>query len=135
MSSKIKWKNQFKIIDTASKFHNTVREIFATDPFFKNLSCYQELNVRDLVPECQDHNLHYDWYIQELNTIVELHGKQHYEMTNFGNISYNQAVSNFLSSKTRDSIKKWLAIEAGYKFVEISYKEKITAERLKTLIL
>lgn len=131
-----KWKTQYKKIDNASKFHEELREIFATHSFFKLLHCYQEVNVKDLIPNYEYGNHHYDWYIEELNLIIELHGKQHYMMTNFGNIGYDTAVKNFQDSKKRDSKKKKAAKENNFLFLEIDYKQynKLNAEEIITKI-
>lgn len=135
MPSKNRWRNQFKLLPSQSDFHNKVREILATDSFFKKLKCYQEVPVKDL---CEDYpyNHYYDWYIQELGFIIELHGEQHYKLTNRGNIAYEEAARNFRDLQYRDSIKKQAAISNGFVFIEIPYKEykKLTAQRFKTLI-
>lgn len=135
--SKTKWKNQYKEIPTASKFHNKVREIFATDNYFKLFKCYQELNVQELIPTYSYNNHHYDWYIEELNLILELHGRQHYVATNFGKKGYDEVIQDFNNSKKRDSLKKMAAIKHGFSYKEISYKyyPKLDAKLLKTIIL
>lgn len=127
-----KWKTQYKKIDNASKFHEELREIFTSHSFFKLLHCYQEVNVKDLIPEYEYTNHHYDWFIQELNLIIELHGKQHYSMANFGNSSYDTAVKNFQDIQKRDSTKKRAAKENNFLFLEISYKSynKLNAEEI-----
>ena len=119
---KSRWKNQYAVIESASKFHNKVREILATDSYFKRLRCFQEVPVIDLIPDYYASNQHYDWYIEELETIIELHGMQHYQCVNYGNIGYELAQKNFYNIQQRDIDKKEYAIEAGYKFVEIPYK-------------
>lgn len=68
--------------------------------------------------------------------IIELHGIQHYKAQGFGNIGYEEKMKNFISQKNRDSSKKESAIAAGFKYIEISYKEenKLDAEYFKKLI-
>ena len=136
MGTKYKWMNQFVKLESASKFHNKVREIFATDPVFANFSCYQEINVCDLVEGYYVGNHHYDWYIEELNTVVELHGQQHYKVTNWGDKTVEEAERAFYRMKNRDSMKKAAAERAGYNYIEISYKEykNLDSERLRELI-
>lgn len=135
--SRVHWRNQYKLIDSASKFHNRVRNIFCTDPFFNSLSCYQELAVVDLVPDYLFTSHHFDWYIDEIDTIVELHGAQHYHMSNFGNLGYDQALSNFKKGQQRDSQKKHAALDAGYNYIAIHHKyyPKLDGKLLKRLIL
>jgi len=134
--SKYKWRNQFKTIDSSSKFHQIVQAIFTQDKYFRQLNCYQEVNVKDLITNYPYHNHHFDWYIEELNTILELHGEQHYSMVNYGNVAYDIAVENHRKIKNRDRIKMYTALEAGYEYRAISYKDKkkISPEFLKELI-
>ena len=131
-----KWRTQYQKIESASKFHNRVREIFATDRFFRNLACYQEVNVQDLIHSYPFRSHHFDWYIDELQTVVELHGDQHYKVVNYGNIGIEEAQRNHIRIKDRDNTKKLAATEAGYDYVAIPYKEykKLNAQRLKHLI-
>lgn len=135
MPSSKSWKTQYTYIPNASKFHNKVKDIFCTDSLFKNLTCYQEVPVSELV-EYDNNQQRYDWYIEEINTVIELHGAQHYKLVNYGNIGYDDAMINFKNMQKRDSRKKYAAIEAGYKYVEISYKHysKLDAALLKKLI-
>ena len=74
------WKNQFYHYESASKFHNSVRQIFITDAFFKQLQCFQEVPVKDLVPAYSSPYDAIDWYIDEYNIVIELHGVQHYKI-------------------------------------------------------
>lgn len=135
--SKTKWKNQYKEIPGASKFHNKVKEILSTDSYFKLFKCYQEVNVLDLIPTYNYNNHHYDWYIEELNMIIELHGRQHYVATNFGNKGYDDAIDDFNKIRQRDSTKKLAAIKHGLLYKEISYKHypKLDAKLLKSILL
>lgn len=132
---KSNWTNQFKKIHS-SKFHEKIREIFVNDPFFKNLSCYQEVQVSSLVPSYSS-NMHcVDWYVEELGLIIELHGEQHYKPTNYGNASFDETKKNFNNIKYRDNLKKTALLEAGYEYIEIPYKfyKKIDSEFLKKII-
>lgn len=135
MAIKSRWSNQYKQLGNQSKFHEKVRHILCQDPILRGFKGYQEVPVRDLCPDYP--NTHFfDWYIDELNTVVELHGAQHYKVVNFGNVSYEKAHKDFADIQKRDSQKKAAALAAGYKYVEISYKEysKLTAARLKQLL-
>ena len=136
MAIKSRWTNQFKTLEHNSNLHNNVRNIFATDSFFNGLSCYQEVPVIDLCPDYHSAAHRFDWYIEELNLIIELHGRQHYEVVTFGKTSYEEAQADFKSGQLRDRLKKQAAEEAGYDYVEISYKDcvKLDAHKLKNLI-
>lgn len=132
----LKCKSQFKKIPNNSKFHEELRVIFSTDSYFKLLHCYQEVNVNELIPEYPYKNHHYDWYIQELNTVIELHGRQHYQRTDFGSAGYDASLVNFKDMQKRDASKKEAAIENDIKYIEISYKlaNKLTAKLVKELL-
>jgi hypothetical protein len=138
LTSRSIWKNQYFHYENASNFHNKVREIFITDKFFKQLNCFQEVPVKDLAPSYPNRYDAVDWYIDELSVILELHGKQHYQMQSFGSKdSYANQVKAFNNIKFRDNRKKTFLLNANYTYIEISYKDKnkLTAEYLKNLIL
>ena len=92
--------------------------------------------VSALVPSYRSNRQCVDWYIDELGTVLELHGKQHYEMANFGNIAYEKAKKNFHNIQYRDNSKKQALLEEGIEYREISYKlkSKLNAELLKQII-
>lgn len=137
MQKKVKLIDKYKKIQSSSKFHEAVRKILIEDPFFKNLKCYQEVPVTYLVENYSYSNHHFDWYIEELRTVVELHGKQHYVRSNFGNKPYLESLKDFNNIKYRDNLKKTALENAGYEYREISYKlsNKLTPELLKEIIL
>ena len=133
--AKTHWRDQYKFLKYQSKFHERIRQLFITSLPFKNFRCYQELQLKDLVPDC-NRNYEIDWYIQELNTILELHGKQHYEATNFGNIDYHTNERNFYRSRERDNDKMNIALDAGFFYAILPYnlEKNITAASLMKLI-
>lgn len=126
--SKTKWRDQFVFLEYQSNFHESLRQIFITEEPFKYFKCYQEIQVKDLIPS-YPYNHEYDWYIKELNLIIELHGLQHYKYTNFGS-SFEQAKSQWLKGKERDSFKKEAAIDAGYSYIEIPYNAQLSKQYL-----
>ena len=130
------WLDQYHLYPNASKFHNTVRGFFIIDSYFKNLKCYQEVPVKGLVPDYPNNYDAVDWFVDELNTVIELHGKQHYEKVMFGKKSFYESEQDFKKIQFRDNRKKTFLIEAGYNFVEISYKEakNLTPEYIKNKI-
>ena len=131
------WKNQYHHYEHASNFHNTIRGIFTTDEFFSQLQCYQEVPVKDLVPNYNNFYDSIDWYIDAYNTIIELHGVQHYKMQSFGSKdSYWNQQKSFYNIKYRDNRKKTALLNADYSYVEFSYKEikSITPEYVKNKI-
>ena len=130
------WVDQFYLYPNASKFHNAVRQIFCCDKYFKSLKCYQEVPVKSLVKDYPNNYDSIDWFVDELNTIIELHGKQHYEQVIFGHKPYLEAKKDFHNIQYRDNRKKQFLITAGYNYLEISYKEAkvLSAEYIKTKI-
>lgn len=137
MQKKIKLIDKYKKIESSSNFHEKIRGILIEDSFFKNLKCYQEVPVKHLVPSYPFSNHHFDWYIEELRTVVELHGKQHYTRSNFGNKPYLESVKDFNNIKYRDNLKKTAVLDNDFEYREISYKleKKLDATLLKNIIL
>jgi hypothetical protein len=138
LTSRSTWKNQYFHYESASSFHNKLRNIFTTDKFFKQLNCFQEVPVKDLAPSYPNRRDSVDWYIDELSVIIELHGKQHYDMQSFGSTdSYINQVKAFNNIKFRDNRKKTFLLDADYTYIEISYKDikKLDSNYLKNLIL
>ena len=137
LTNRSKWKNQFYLYENASKFHNKIREIFITDSMFRDVQCYQEVPVKDLVPNYPNRKDAVDWFVDSYNLIIELHGKQHYNFQSFGSKdSYvNQKIA-FNNIKFRDNRKKTMLLNSGFSYLEINYKElaKIDSEYLKNKI-
>jgi len=78
-----------------------------------------------------------DWYIDELGMILELHGKQHYQITNYGNAPYEKVTKDFYNMRYRDNAKKQALLEAGFEYREINYRlePKLNAKLLKDILL
>lgn len=119
--SKVHWVNQYVTLSNQSNFHEQIRKLFCTSSYFSKMKCYQEINVRDLVEDYDYHSHHYDWYIEELSTVLELHGKQHYEPTAFGRQSYHDTQVSFNTTKFRDNEKYLAAKKAGLYYVVLPY--------------
>ena len=119
-----RWKTKFYDIEGASKFHKSIQTILIEDEYFKSMNCYQEVPVEDLAPGFPYKGYHYDWYIQPLNCIIELHGQQHYKVTRFGNYSMDTAIRNFEEGTQRDTDKEYAALENNYTYIVISYIEQ-----------
>ena len=135
MPIRSRWTDQFKALGNQSKFHEKVREILRTDRLLSQFKCYQEVPVKDLC-EGYPSNHFFDWFIEELDTVIELHGQQHYKVVNRGNVSYEQAQKDFQGIQARDKQKKAAALAADFKYVEVSYKEysKLDAARFRQLL-
>lgn len=119
----MQWHSQFDSLPNQSDFHNIVRDIFRSG-WFKTISCFQEVPVCEIVLDYENRLHRFDWWIPTLNTVVELHGTQHYRPTAFGSMSANQKQRNFKDSQQRDQMKKEAAEDNGIKYVAIDYKMK-----------
>ena len=120
---------------SASKFHKTVGNLLFSIPSLKGLRIYQEYPVKQINPAYKNFRARYDWAILELKTVIECHGKQHFEPVRFGGISEEEAKEKFKQQKYMDAIKEEAAINAGWKYVVVPYNMKITKESLLDLIL
>lgn len=67
--------------------------------------------------------LHYDFYIQSKNILIEYQGEQHFKPKTFGGISKKQALANFKLQQKHDQMKRDYAKKHGYKLVTIEWKE------------
>jgi len=134
--SRVKWKTQFETIDSNSDFHNKVRDILSEEIPFRFMNCFQEVPVFELCPDYPFRSHRFDWFIEDTGHVIELHGAQHYKFTNRGNVGYDQAFRAFKSGQARDMLKKTAALDAGFEYIEISYKhvKKLDLELLKKLI-
>lgn len=132
----MRWTNQYKQLPEQSAFHEAFRQLLITDHRFKHLRCYQEVNVQDLVEGYPHSNHHFDWYIYEWNTVIELHGEQHYKATSFGKQTYEDKQIGFHRMQYRDNLKATSAQEVGINYIAIPYKlkKKLSYELLEDLI-
>lgn len=132
-----RYRDQYSPVPAASMFHEAVREIFCSSDFFRDMSCFQEVPVHEIFPDYPDKLQRYDWYIKELKCVIELHGNQHYNFTNRGNIAFETADKIFFDQQSRDLGKKVIAEENGITYIEIPYKyfKKLTPEFLKNYII
>jgi len=106
----------------ASSLHMVIGNILRTSPLFCHWNSFQEYPVNKIHPNSNG-RWHYDWVIPSLKIVIEAHGKQHYEVCAFDGDN-DKAVENFHAQKRRDKLKKEAAELAGWKYIEISYKEQ-----------
>jgi len=77
---------------------------------FKQEFCFQNLKVKNY--------LRFDFYLKDLNTIIEYDGIQHFEpVEKFGGLTYLNKV------KENDEIKNRFCLENNIKLIRISYKK------------
>lgn len=80
-----------------------------------NISYKREYRIPD-----QDYKFRYDFYLPEHNLLIEFHGIQHYEpVERFG------GEEGFKDNKFRDMVKKELANQLKYLFLEFNYKQLV----------
>lgn len=108
----------------ASSLHKEMGECLRNSSLFKAYRVYQEYPVTLIAHSFPNRKCHYDWVIPDLYLVIELQGRQHFEATSFGGPSEDGGVSNLQGIRTRDKLKKQAAIEAGWTYIEFSYKDR-----------
>ena len=78
--------------------------------------------------------LFYDNELPEQKIIIEVHGQQHYELINFSQWLSNRTPEEWLKDlQVRDEYKKNFAINNGYKYLALSYKQILSGEYKKII--
>lgn len=77
-----------------------------------NIKFEQQKTFPDLVYK---RNLKFDFYLPDYNTVIEFHGRQHYEP-----VEYFGGEEGFKETKFRDKIKKQYCKDSGITYVEIT---------------
>lgn len=104
-------------LENQSKLHCAVREILKEIfPFNEILEEVELVGTKRRSTK----NLTADFFIPIRNLIVEAHGEQHYEYSNF---FYGKRF-NFHKAQTRDQLKKQWCEQNNITIVELSYKDK-----------
>ena len=90
---------------------------------------------KSVYDECdgQFHKREYDFYIPSVNTIVEMHGSQHYRNT-FSWEFCNEQVDDSENRRRIDTVKQQLAESHGYNYIIIDCRDS-TKEYIKRNIL
>lgn len=65
----------------------------------------------------------FDFYIPQLNIIIEYNGPQHYGPIKFGSMSIKEAQSAFEDRQIRDAAKRQYCKEKNFNFIEIDGRE------------
>ena len=116
---------QYQYRQSASNLHQKVGNILRTSNLFKTKRIYQEYPCHLINSSISNNRLRYDWVVLDLHLIIECHGLQHYQQTDFsGKLTEEQTKNQFNKLQNRDSLKKIKAIEAGYTYIEIPYSDK-----------
>lgn len=72
----------------------------------------------------QNNKFRYDFYVPELNLLIEYHGQQHYTPVDFFG-----GEEGLKATKIRDAMKKTLAKIYGYKLIEVNYTQFLNLSR------
>ena len=101
---------------------------YITDKYGYNMLHEHNCNIVPINPKT-NFPLPFDNEIVELKLIIEVHGKQHYEITGFTQLTakhYNTTPEYELKyQKWKDKYKKEYALKNGYYFLEIPYWTEI----------
>jgi hypothetical protein len=69
-------------------------------------------------------HLRYDFYLTELNALIEYHGEQHYRPVNFGGKKHQgEEINKFKETKRNDNIKTNFALSSNIPLLIISHEE------------
>jgi very-short-patch-repair endonuclease len=102
--------------NSESKGERKVREFLESN----NIKYSQEVKLFD--------NYRFDFYLEDLNTVIEYDGKQHFEP-----VEYFGGLEGFLKTQERDKIKTEYCLENNIRIIRIGYFEDVE-EILKGLI-
>jgi very-short-patch-repair endonuclease/uncharacterized protein YbbK (DUF523 family) len=102
--------------NSESKGERKVREFLEEN----NIKYSQEVKLFD--------NYRFDFYLEDLNTVIEYDGKQHFEP-----VEYFGGLEGFLKTQERDKIKTEYCLENNIRIIRIAYFEEVE-EILKPLI-
>jgi hypothetical protein len=77
--------------------------------------------------------LHADWVVLDMRLIVEFHGEHHYGAVIYGDDA-RKAQSAYQARQHLDLIKRRIAREAQFTYVEWPYSKKLNEEELRAVI-
>lgn len=120
---------QYEYRKSSSKLHKQVGDILRNS-LFKHNKIYQEYPVNKINPSFPSGREKFDWYIKDLNLIIEVHGEQHYRPVCFGGISAEEAEINFKRQQFRDMLKRDAAEAVGATYIIVKFDEKINEDLL-----
>jgi very-short-patch-repair endonuclease len=126
---------QYRYRSNASLLHKAVGDCLRTDKPFGEFEFYQEYPVNKVNKNYPSGSHKFDWVCTTLGIVIECHGKQHYEVVDFGFDKIEDAIEAFKNNKKRDEAKKLAALDANYVYIEIPYtlQKKINAHELRKL--
>ena len=108
--------------ETASSLHKHIGEVLRNSPLFCHHKIYQEYPV-DMIDPKVSGRYKFDWVVLDLMLVIEVHGEQHYQPVDFGGQGADVAEASYQEIKYRDRIKKGVALDAGFSYIEVPYHE------------
>jgi len=112
-----------ELAKNASKLHKHIGELLQSIGVFENFEIRQEYSVKKVNPEFTSGREKFDWVILGAEIVIECHGEHHYQPVQFGGISKEEAKRKLVEQRERDENKRRAAVEAGWTYVVVSYKE------------
>jgi len=112
-----------------------VGEFLRNSEYFKHYKIYQEYPVNKVNPKFLSGRHKFDWYVKDLNLVIEVHGQQHFSPICFGGISEEEADRNLARQIVKDAMKEDAALNANATYIVIRYDEEINDEILLQKIL
>lgn len=109
---------------SASKLHKAVGDVLKSSPLFRNYNVYQEYPVSRVNSNYTRNSEHFDWVISDIKLVIECHGKQHFEVSDFSGKEEDGGLSKFRAQRIRDTKKRLAATEAGYTYIVVKYDDK-----------
>jgi hypothetical protein len=112
---------QYAYRNNTSKLHKKVGDLLRENKAFGEFEWYQEYPVNLINNRYPDGRAKLDWVCPAVRIVIECHGKQHYEVVDFGYDTPEEAIEAFHAGKKRDIIKKRAAMDANYVYMVVPY--------------
>lgn len=89
----------------------------------RNVNFVYQKRFKDCRNPKTNYSLPFDFYLPDYNVCIEVDGKQHFQVSYFGNETKEKAISNLKKTQYRDKIKNEYCASKEIKLVRISYLE------------
>lgn len=113
--------------ESASSYHVKVGNALTNKSSpFSSYKIYQEYPVHlvNKTDKRVDRRLRYDWIIYDLEVVIEVHGQFHYGVSSIGGVrDLDDQLAVFNRRTELDRFKKAIAVESGYKYIELKYSD------------
>lgn len=116
-----------KVKSNASRLHKETFEVL--EKMFPMIDIIQEHSIKVGNENRRDKTLYLDFYIPSFGIAIECQGEQHFKSN-----SHFFDEKGFENQKKNDKLKKEWCSDNGVSLVEITFKEKVTAELIQQKI-